>query len=117
MTVSDLPPGNAADRRALARRTCEGAAVLLLKHGIWTARVHDISARGLGVLLPHEVGPHARLVVELFNRPGNFWYRKGLEVVHVTPRGDTWLVGSMFVQEFSAAELRELLAEDDATAP
>jgi hypothetical protein len=110
MTVSDLLPGSSTDRRSSTRRNCEGAAVLLVKHGIWNARLRDISARGLGVVLPHEVGAHSRLVVELFNRPGNFWYRKGLEVVHVTPQGNTWLVGSVFVQEFSAAELQELLS-------
>jgi hypothetical protein len=109
MANETLSPGH-SDRRTLSRSQYGGETVFFLRNGIWTARPRDITRRGIGVVLHREVGPRARLVVELFNKVGNFWHRKGLEVVHATPQDDdTWLVGSVFVQEFSEEEMHALL--------
>lgn len=100
------------DRRSLTRSLYAGQAVLLARSGVWTVTARDISTRGFGVVLDRELDPQARLVVELFNRLGNFWYRKGVQVIHATPHeGNTWLVGGIFVQEFSDEDLHALLGE------
>jgi hypothetical protein len=99
-----------SDRRVQARAAFPREAVVCVNNGMWRVPLRDISLRGLGVLLPRELAPASRLVVELFNKAGHFWHRKSLDVVHST-RSDhgMWLVGSIFRQEFSVEELRALL--------
>jgi hypothetical protein len=106
------PPGRiTTERRSLPRIELATPAVVCLKSGIWTTTSRDITCRGLGIVLPYQIGAHSRLVVELYNKVGQFWFRKGLEIIHVTPRDThTWLVGSVFVQEFSAEELQALVS-------
>lgn len=111
MTPPSVDFPTTAERRALTRCHWEAPVVLVLKNGIWTARLHDISTRGLGVLVTQELSAQSRLMVELFNPRANFWHRKALEVVHATPHGsDGWLLGSLFLQEFTADELHALLS-------
>lgn len=110
MTYSSPITVEASERRGLSRAHFQGEVVLLGRNGIWTVMARDISTRGLGVVLDREPDPSTRLVVELFNRIGNFWHRKGLQVVHTTRQGaNCWLLGSLFVQEFTGEELRALL--------
>jgi hypothetical protein len=110
MTVLSPQAVSPSDRRTESRASYPREAILCLDHGLWRVSLRDISARGLGVLLPRELAPASRLIIELFSTTGQFWHRKSVEVVHVTDfDGATWLVGSIFRQEFSAEELRALI--------
>jgi hypothetical protein len=98
------------ERRTLVREASSGRAVLCLKNGVVLATLRDISTRGLGVVLSCEPETPSHLVVELFDKTGHFWHRKGVQVIHVTPRGDgTWLMGSVFLQEFTPEEVQAIL--------
>jgi hypothetical protein len=101
---------SATERRAAARTPFEAEAVFYVGTEIWKAPCQNICPHGLGILLDRPPDPKTPIVVELRNRVENYWHRKHLRVVHATPRGDnTWIVGSMFVQELSDDELRALL--------
>jgi hypothetical protein len=79
----------------------------------WTARVRDISAGGVGLLLQHRFRPGTPLVIQLKGR-GESWCRAvGARVVHATPvwaeDGAWWLVGCAFSSPLSEEELRILV--------
>jgi hypothetical protein len=101
-----------AERRAQARRACvdSGARAVLASQGqdLWQASVRDISAGGIGVLLDRRVDPGTVLAIELHNKTQHFWHLKLLRVIHATPQGQHWLVGSAFLKSFTDAEFNSL---------
>jgi PilZ domain len=109
-------PAPAAERRGAARlstdkETCCKPA--LAPDGLsWPARVRDISAFGIGLLLDHRPQPYTRLTIDLERTTGGLVRTVLARVVHTTeqPGGD-WLVGCALTAELSDDELRALQAE------
>jgi hypothetical protein len=78
----------------------------------WLARVRDISAHGIGLVLPHPVEPGALLTGDLESPTRNLVRTILARVVHVTSheRGE-WIVGCALVSELSDADLGAFQAE------
>jgi hypothetical protein len=112
--AADQPPGE--ERRVSVRFPTRlqtavqpvGPVVL----GPWPARVRDISAHGIGLVLPHPLEPGTLLTAEL-GSPGGDRVRTVLaRVVHVTARDrGEWIVGCALVSELSDADLATFQAE------
>jgi hypothetical protein len=111
--IPDEEPG--ADRRAAVRQrfdwddvTCE-----LTSYGVserWTAKVRDISAEGLGLVLDHAFESGTILEVDLASRDGALAYTVVARVSHSRPLADgQWLAGCSFVGKVSDDELRDIL--------
>jgi hypothetical protein len=107
------------ERRAWVRygtdlqATCRGAGPP--REVGWPARVKDISAGGVGLLLRHRFRPGTILAVELHGASGGCVRVLAVRVVHATPRTvdseSCWLMGCMFVEPLSDNELQTLLRE------
>ena len=100
-----------SQRRASARRRCgRGGTCRALPDGLgdrWLATVRDVSAGGVGLLLPRRFEPGALLAVEL---PEGGSARSVLaQVAHATAHGGgQWLVGCRFLSPLDEDELRAL---------
>src|SRR5262245_13600751 len=104
-----------ADRRGAERlesgqqATCQPAHDA--DHPGWQAPIRDVSAHGIGLLLPEELKPGT--IVNIHVDPGDGMADPGLlaRVVHTTsqPEGD-WLVGCAFILELDNATLRSYQA-------
>jgi hypothetical protein len=78
----------------------------------WLARVRDISAHGIGLVLPHPVEPGALLTGDVESPSGNLTRTILARVVHVTARArGEWVVGCALVSELSDADLGAFRAE------
>lgn len=101
------------ERRARARRCCTPQnappATAAVGTELWPLPIRDISSAGLGILFERRLDPGDVVAVELLNRGLNFWHLKLLRIVHVTPYGGLWLVGSSFLNELTDEELEALL--------
>jgi len=77
----------------------------------WPARIHNISAEGIGLRLHRSPPPGALAAVELVSRSGLFRRRLELRVIHVLRADDgRYLVGGAFTDgQLSTEELRALL--------
>lgn len=72
-------------------------------------RAYDLSAAGVGVVLPHRVEAGTVMQVELPDQRRQVLHLKRLRVIHATPRPDgTWLVGGAFGQPLSSDELGDV---------
>jgi hypothetical protein len=104
------------ERRAWIRYGCESAAVCRPvrpeKDMGWMARVRDISAGGVGLLLRHRFRPGTPLLVELNNPVTSFRRILPVRVMHATPfQSDgtlCWLVGCAFTTVLREDELQAL---------
>jgi hypothetical protein len=104
------------ERRAWVRYAVELTASChsegTLKDAGWPAKVSDISAGGIGLLLRHRFQPGAPLAVELRNATNLFRRLVMVRVRHAKPviaQGDhCWLVGCVFTPPLTEDELREL---------
>jgi hypothetical protein len=101
------------DYRAWVRFPCDVATscrpVRNLRPPEWPARVHNISANGIGLVVGQEFQPGAVLSVELPGQP-----RRAVLacVVHATAQGEgEWLLGCSLSAELTADELRAFGAE------
>jgi hypothetical protein len=75
----------------------------------WTAVIRDVSARGLGLLLPRRFEPGAVLFVEPFGLTGYATRVLPAKVVRVTARdGGAWLIGCEFLTELREDEVSAL---------
>jgi PilZ domain len=83
-----------------------------LKDAGWPAKVSDISAGGIGLLLRHRFQPGAPLVVELRSSDNQIQRLVQVRVRHARPviaQGDQcWLVGCIFVPPLSEEEVQIL---------
>jgi PilZ domain len=83
-----------------------------LKDAGWPAKVSDISAGGIGLILRHRFQPGAPLVIELRNASNQLLRLVQVRVRHARPviaQGDQcWLVGCIFVPPLSEEELQHL---------
>jgi hypothetical protein len=77
---------------------------------ICTARLVDISASGVGLLMDRPMEPETLLAVDLQNEDSSLVCSLLVEVRHSRAReeGD-WLVGCAFARELRAGELKALL--------
>lgn len=101
-----------SERRLQPRAPCNLALLLYLGSDIWEATAHNICTRGLALAWDQAVEPDTRLTAEVLNPLDHFWHRKRLRIVHVTPQGENlWILGGIFVQEFTAEELEALLTQ------
>jgi hypothetical protein len=79
------------------------------KRSVWAARVRDVSAVGLGLLVRRRFEPGTVLAVEELDAAGAGPALVLVAVVHATAqRGGVWLLGCKFVKELGAAEIRAL---------
>ncbi len=100
-----------ANRRAQVRHPYAREVPFRYGEQYGTATLQDISASGVGLVLPRQLLPGMMVTVELHDKTYNSWRMKLVRVIHVTPRGaHQWLIGSRFTRELSAAELEGLLA-------
>jgi hypothetical protein len=100
------------ERRASARHLCDfesSCRALLSGHAsTWPATTRDISAGGLGLLLPRRFEPGVLLAVEV--AVGREARSLLVRVVHATPQaGGGWLVGCRFLTPLDESELRAIL--------
>jgi hypothetical protein len=72
------------------------------------ARVLDVSAGGVGLLLPCEFGPGTLLLLSL-GGPEEAGGRVLLRVARSTPTSAGWLLGCEFADRLSAEELAALV--------
>src|SRR5262249_19029025 len=75
----------------------------------WSARVRDISADGLGLVLDRSLDAGTVLEVEFTTNDGSLAYTVGARVSHSRAvREGEWLAGCTFVGRLSDEELRDL---------
>ena len=105
-----LTRSDGAERRTQVRHACACDASYRSGDHFGTARICDLSAGGVGMLLPRQVTPGGLLTVELRDRVRNSWRLKTLRVVHAAPRSPgMWLVGSAFTKVLTTEELAAIL--------
>jgi PilZ domain-containing protein len=81
--------------------------------GEWVALgVHNISATGIGLVVPHQLRPGTVLVIRLTSSTRAVSRPLVVRVMHATAQGNgSWLTGAVFVRRLSPQGLRELLSE------
>jgi hypothetical protein len=109
-----LPPALArkagSERRTMVRHACDYDAPFRIGDSFGTARIRDVSAGGIGMLVPHPVSPGGLLTVELPDRTGHTFRLKMLHVVHATRHNaQQWLIGSAFTRRLTHVELYAVL--------
>ncbi len=123
MTDPNLPELNeassaaASDRRAWVRFVCDLEASCqpagTMKDAGWPAKVRDVSAGGVGLLLKHRFKPGTTLDVELRDGAGPVECSLRARVGHATSvfvEGDQyWLTGCVLETSLSEGELAALL--------
>ncbi len=100
------PPG---DRRASLRQLCNWEGYCERTSGSsdqlwWFARVRDLSAHGIGLLLKHRFEPGTQLLVEVGAPEQHRSQRFRARVAHATPEPDGWLMGCEFVNALEGEE-------------
>jgi hypothetical protein len=83
-----------------------------MRNAGWLAKVANISAGGIALLLHHRFEPGSPLTIEVQNRTGTFRRTVVGKVVHanaVCVRGEHyWLLGCTFAEELSPEEVKAL---------
>jgi hypothetical protein len=103
-----------ADRRASERQQCALETSCLRptdgEHA-WDARVIDISATGVGLLLARRFEPGTLLSFRLEGRSEGQSYNALARVVHARRQADgRWLLGCALLDELDAAQVRAFRA-------
>jgi PilZ domain len=109
-----VPPLLQIDRRAVVRqvwrRETPGHLSAVDCHEARWVRVQDLTASGVGLVLPHDYEPGTALLVELHNLKEGYARTLRVRVMHSTSQGDgTWLVGCALFEPLPDAELQKLL--------
>lgn len=88
-----------------------GRLIAALDDGKCQARVRNISAGGISLVLSHGAEPDTVLSVQLLNRPTMFLCKVQVRVTYAVehPTGD-WILGGAFIEKLSEEELRALLS-------
>jgi len=75
------------------------------------ARVRNISAGGISLVLNHGIEPDTVLNVQLLNRPTMFLCKVQVRITYIVehPSGD-WILGGAFIDKLSEDDLRALLS-------
>jgi hypothetical protein len=110
---ADGVPGQGQERRAAVRYSCQlDSTCHPVPEGelICTARVVDISATGIGLLIDRPIEPETIMAIQLQKDDLSLSPTLLVEVRHARPRHDgDWLVGCVFGRELSEYELKALL--------
>jgi hypothetical protein len=79
---------------------------------VWAATIRDISAGGVGIVLPRRFEPGTGLAIELPGQDGGAGETLLARVAHVQrlPEGG-WLLGCSFLSELSDQELENVLQQ------
>jgi hypothetical protein len=119
--VSDSPGGQLPpleERRVALRfptslRTAAGPVPRPVEpEAPWQARLRDVSAYGLALMLPHPVEPSTVLTADLESPERGVVRNVLARVVHVTAREPgQWVVGCALISELSDEDLRRFHAE------
>lgn len=76
----------------------------------WIGQTRDVSASGIGLLIPQRFEPDTVLTLELENRRQNLSRTVQVRVVHaVQQSGGLWLLGCVFTEELTNPDLVALL--------
>src|SRR5262249_11371350 len=110
------PPAPHAERRSANRFPSDRATSCLPALGpdglSWPARVHDISAYGIGLVLERRLEPNTRLTIDLEQTTRGLVRSVLARVVHVTQHdGGGWLVGCALTTELSNNDLEAFHTE------
>jgi hypothetical protein len=114
LTPQAAPCHADANRRLTIRQPCPPTTqVSAANEPHWPfqrVRVHDISQRGVALILPHAPAVGATIFLQMTNHLLDFTFDLAAEVRHVGahPRG-SWLVGVAFDEALSADELGALI--------
>ncbi len=112
--VAEQTPPPRPERRAWVRYDCNQDASCQpvpqkKTDECWRARILDVAAAGIRLLLPCRIEPGTTLVVEL-PTPQHLFTKRQLRVVRVTAeRKGRWSVGCAFDRNLSDDELNGLL--------
>lgn len=107
---SALAPKDGSERRTVVRHPCSYAAPFRAGDQFGTALVRDLSAGGVGMLVPQQLAPGGLLTVELLDKGRQSWHLKLVHVVHATARAeDLWLIGTAFTRPLTDDELCAIL--------
>jgi hypothetical protein len=95
------------DRRAAVRHVCRQRhpCRYLVRPTMQPlpAFVHDVSATGLGLILPQPIAPGTALMLHLPGRRRGISCVHSARVVHVRPYGGGWLAGCRLTQPLTEA--------------
>ncbi len=77
----------------------------------WSAKVRDVSTRGIGLIFNCMLSPGTPLTVEIDSPDQEIALKLPARVIHATPLSpEEWLVGCAFLHWLTDAELQGLLA-------
>ncbi len=78
---------------------------------LWrSAKIRNISIRGIGLLLPRPFEAGAVLEIELENSAQSFFRILQVRVIHMNPmRGSSWAAGCAFTRKLTPKELQALI--------
>ena len=75
-----------------------------------TARVNDLSVRGVRLMVRYRLQPGALVSVAMWNRAETYRCVRTAQVAHANPLGDgAWSLGCEFTDPLDAEELERLL--------
>jgi hypothetical protein len=104
----------AVEHRARLRQAPAGGLVchlLMATDGCRWARVHNLSASGVGLLVSQHLEPGTLLMLELRNTRQRLTLVLVARVIHSTPQPDgSWLGGCVFAEKIDGADLQALMA-------
>jgi hypothetical protein len=106
---SEQRPANEERRATVRYRSKLSASCHPISGGsgtAWRARVHDVSALGIGLVLSHPLEPGRLIEVNLERSAGVMIHSLLARVVHVQSVGSDWLVGSAFTAELDDTDLQ-----------
>ncbi len=102
------------ERRRLLRQMCDHptacVVISLIEPVLLPVRIRNISAKGIGLLISHRIGPGAFLAIKVQGPRQKAPRILRARVVHATfqPENRTWLIGGSFVEELSKEDLSVL---------
>jgi hypothetical protein len=91
---------------------CEPISSLSTDEGVsgWPARVHDISAGGVGLSMLRRFEPGTVLLIELAADNERQSYAAPVRVVHATADGEgRWILGCKFTRKLDEEDLQALV--------
>jgi hypothetical protein len=99
------------ERRATVRYPCDrtGSCAVFPSYETFRARVQDISARGIGMIMAREFKPDTLLIVELAKRDGSSRLGVASRVTHSLKLGAFWSIGCEFDTPLNEEVLQALV--------
>lgn len=110
----DKPPG--AERRVAVRYYPSGADTFTHMNAVvegfaGTARVRNISATGISLIVDHDLDPDTEVSLQLRNLSKLYSCRLPLRIVYMVERpSGEWILGGAFVRKLTDHEMKGLLS-------